>query len=175
MMSSLLLTDVRLKPFLLLVMSLGVALIGLEGVNLVFLRVCPKFITTFPMLPNPIPYLKSESLWLLRRFRFLVSCFLITFSSLSNFLLNCEKGLLYGIGFLYAFLSGAEIGFFCFVFFKPTAITSIVRCVHAPMLLTKVAVFLGTSYLWDPGCSFSTRLLCTPFLAVRSFLVARNL
>ncbi len=81
MMSSPLLTDVRLQPFLSLVTSLVVALIGLGGVNLVFLRVSPKFITTFPMLPDPIPYSKSESLLLLQCFCFFVSCFLITFSS----------------------------------------------------------------------------------------------
>jgi hypothetical protein len=38
------------------VTTLVVALIKLEGVNLLFLQISPKFITTFPMLPNPIPY-----------------------------------------------------------------------------------------------------------------------
>jgi hypothetical protein len=42
------------------------------------------------------------------------------------------------------------------------------------MLLAKVAMFLGTSFLQDSGCSFSTRLLCTLFLAVRSFIVTRS-
>ena len=42
------------------------------------------------------------------------------------------------------------------------------------MLLAKVSVFLGTSFLWDSGCSFSTRSLRTLFLAVQSFLVARS-
>jgi len=62
-------------------MSLGVALVGLGGVNLVFEQVSPKFVTIFPMLPDPIPYSESESLLLQRRFRFLVSFFLITFSN----------------------------------------------------------------------------------------------
>ncbi len=42
----------------------------------IFLRVSPKFITTFSMLPDPIPYSESESLSLRWRFRFLVSRFL---------------------------------------------------------------------------------------------------
>ena len=39
--------------------------IELGGVNLVFLLVSPKVITTFPMLPDPIPFWESESLSLL--------------------------------------------------------------------------------------------------------------
>ncbi len=85
---------------------------------------------------------------------------------LVHFLALLRKRLHCGIGFLSAFLSGAEIGFFRSVFLEPMAITSIVRRVRAPMLLTKVAVFLGMSFLWAYGCSVSTRLLCTIFLAV---------
>ncbi len=114
MMSSPLLTGVRLKPFLLLVMSSGVALIGLGGVNLVFLRVSPKVITIFLMLPKPIPYSESDSLSLLQRFCFLVSFFLITFSSLSNFLLNCTKDCFMGLGFFPPFLAARKSDFsFC--------------------------------------------------------------
>ncbi len=51
------------------------------------------------MLPNPIPYSESKLLSLLRRFHFLVSFFLITFLSLSNFLLNCGKDCFVGLGF----------------------------------------------------------------------------
>ena len=58
---------------------------------------------------------------------------------------------------------------------QPTAIFSIVCQVHASMLFAKVAVFLVTSFLWDSGTIFSTRLLCTLFLAVQSFLVARGI
>jgi hypothetical protein len=50
-----------MMPLFLLATMLGVAFIGLGGVNLVFLTVSPKFITTLPMLPNPIPYSESES------------------------------------------------------------------------------------------------------------------
>jgi hypothetical protein len=92
---------------------------------------------------------------------------------LVQFLAQLREGLLYGIEILSAFLSSAEIGFFHSVFLKTTAITSIVHCVRTPMLLAKVAVFLGTSFLWDFGVVVSTRSLCTRLLAVQSFLVAR--
>ncbi len=93
---------------------------------------------------------------------------------LVQFLAQLREGLLRGIGFLSAFLSGAEIGFFCSVFLETTAIASIVRGVRAPMLLAQVAVFLGTYLLRDSGTMVSTRSLCTLLLAVRSFLVARR-
>ncbi len=93
---------------------------------------------------------------------------------LVRFLAQLREGLLNGIGFLSAFLSDAEIGFFCSVFLETTAIASIVRCVRAPMLLAKVAVFLGKSFIWDSGTVVSTRLLRTLLLAVRRFLVARS-
>ena len=92
---------------------------------------------------------------------------------LVHFLALLRKRLLCGIGFLSAFLSSVEIGFFHSIFLKPKAITSIVRCECASMLLAKVAQFLGTSFLWDSGTIVSTRLLRTLLLAVRSFLVAR--
>jgi len=66
-------------------------------------------------------------------------------------LAQLREGLLYGIGFLSAFLSGAEIGFFRSVFLKTTAMASIVRRVCAPMLLAKVVVFLGMSFPRDSG------------------------
>jgi hypothetical protein len=84
-----------------------------------------------------------------------------------------RERLLRGIGFLSAFLSGAEIGFFRSVFLKTTAIASIVHPVRAPMLLAQVAMFLGT-YLFRDSGTFSTRLLRTLLLAVRKFLVARR-
>jgi hypothetical protein len=70
---------------------------------------------------------------------------------LVRFLAQLREGLLYGIGFLSAFLSGAEIGFFRSVFLKTTAIARIMRRACAPMLLAKVTVFLGTSFLWVCG------------------------
>ncbi len=94
---------------------------------------------------------------------------------LVHFLALLRKRLLCGIGFLSAFLSGADIGFFCSVFLETTAIASILRRVQAPMLLAKVTVSLGTSYLWDSGVVVSTRLLCTLLLAVRSVLIARSI
>jgi hypothetical protein len=93
---------------------------------------------------------------------------------LVQFLAQLCKGLLYGIGFLSAFLSGAEIRFFRSVFLKTTAIASIVHRVRAPMLLAEVTVFLGTSFLWDSGTVVSTRSLHTLLLAVQSFLVTRS-
>ncbi len=90
---------------------------------------------------------------------------------LVRFLAQLREGLLYRIGFLsfYASLSGAEIGFFRSVFLKMTAIASIVRRVRTPMLLAKVAVFLGTSFPWDSGTVVSTRLLGTFFYRCAKF------
>jgi hypothetical protein len=126
-----LLTEVRLKSFLSLVMSLEVALIGLGGVNSAFLQVSPKFITTFPMPTHPIPYLESELLSLLRRFCFLVSFFFITFSSLSNFPLNCAKDCLTGLGFFPPFLAMRKPKFFRSVFSNRRQ-SQVLCIVHAP-------------------------------------------
>ncbi len=94
---------------------------------------------------------------------------------LVQFLAQLREGLLYGIGILSAFLSGAEIRFFRSVFLETTAIARVVSRVCAPMLLAKVTVFLGTSFLWDSGTVVSTRLLQTTLnIAVRRFLVARS-
>ena len=124
------------------------------------------------MLPDRIPYSESESLLLLWHFRFFVSFFLIAFSSLSYFLLNCAKDCFVGLGFFPPFLAARKLDFSVSSFSNRRQ--SRVRCVRAPMLLAKVAMFLGTSFLQDSGCSFSTRLLCTLFLAMRSFIVARS-
>ncbi len=105
-MSSALLTDIGHTPLLLLPMILGVAFIfiSLGGENLVCLIVSPNFITTFPMLPGPIPYTESESLLLWQSFFCLAFCFLISFSSLSILLLNCMKDCFVGLGFFPPFL-----------------------------------------------------------------------
>ncbi len=84
-----------------------------------------------------------------------------------------RERLLRGIGFLSAFLGGAEIGFLRSVFLKTTTIASIVGCVRAPMLLAQVAMLLGT-YLFRDSETFSTRSLHTLLLAVQRFLVARR-
>jgi hypothetical protein len=110
---------------------LVVALIGLGGVNLAFLQVYPKFITTFPMLPDPILYLELESLSLLRRFCFLVSFFLITFSSLSNFLLNCAKDCFVGLGFFPPFLAAWKSDFSVLSFLKRRQ-SRVLCAVYAP-------------------------------------------
>ncbi len=85
-----------------------------------------------------------------------------------------REGLFYGIGFLSAFLSGAEIGFFRSVFLETTAMASIVRRVRAPMLLAKVAVFLGTNFSWDSGTLPVPGRFVPFFIAVRRFLVVRS-
>ncbi len=56
-----------------------------------------------------------------------------------------------------------EIGFFRSAFLETTAIVSIVHRVRAPMLLAKVAVFLGMSFPRDSGIVVGTRLLRTFF------------
>ncbi len=58
MTSPALLSDVEHTSSWLLAIRVGVALIGLGGVNLVILMVSPKVISTFPLLPNTIPYSK---------------------------------------------------------------------------------------------------------------------
>jgi hypothetical protein len=51
---------------------------------------------------------------------------------LVQFLAQLRERLLYRIGFLSTFLSGAEIGFFHSIFLEPIAISSIVRHIRAP-------------------------------------------
>ena len=126
------------------------------------------------MLPDPIPYSESESLLLQQCFRFLVSFFLDHLLELVRSLAQLREGLLYGIGFLSAFLSGAEIGFFRSVFLETTAMASIVRHVRTPMLLAKVAVFLGKSFPRDSGTLPVPGRYVLFFIAVRRFLVARS-
>jgi hypothetical protein len=90
---------------------------------------------------------------------------------LVQFLAKLREGLLRGIGFLSAFLSGAEIGFFCSVFLETTAIARIVHCVRAPMLIARlqcfsVRAFFGTLGLWSvPGRYVPFLLLCEGFLS----------
>jgi hypothetical protein len=52
-------TDVMLTSLVLLAIVVGVALIGLGGVNFVFSLVSPN-LTTFLVLPNPTLYLALE-------------------------------------------------------------------------------------------------------------------
>jgi hypothetical protein len=147
------LTDVIVKSFLSLVMSLGVALIGLGGVNLVFLQVSPKFITTFPMLPDPIPYSESELLSLLRGFRFLVSFFLITFSSLSDFLFNCVKDCFTKLGFFPPFLVARKSDFPFHLSRNDGNCKYCASCMrpHASCTGRSVSRYVPSSGLWDYG------------------------
>ncbi len=62
MTSSALLTDVVLLSSGLLAIIVGVAFIGLGGVNFVFLMIFSNLVSTFLVLPNPTPNLKSELL-----------------------------------------------------------------------------------------------------------------
>jgi hypothetical protein len=63
-----------------------------------------------------------------------------------------------------------ELGFLLSIFFKPTTITRIVHGIHAPKLLSQVAMLLKTDLLGNPGHRLGTRTLL-PFLAfTRSFL-----
>jgi hypothetical protein len=126
------------------------------------------------MLSDPITYSEMKTGIAAATPPLLGVFFLDHLLKLIQFLAQLRKRLLYKMGFLSAFLSGREIRFFRSVFLKPMAITSIVHCVRAPMLLTKVVMFLGTSFLWDSGTIVSTRSLCTFLLTVRSFLVARR-
>ncbi len=72
------------------------------------------------------------------------------FLKLLIFLGQLPKVLVYGITFLSAFLSNAEIGFLLSVLFKPTTITSVVRGICTPMLLTQVAMLLKADFLGNP-------------------------
>ncbi len=154
-------------------MSSGVAVIGLEGVNLFFLRASPKFMTTFSMLPAPIPYSESESLSLLRRFRFLVSRFLRAFSSLSNFSLNCVKDCFVGLVFFPPFLA-AQKSAFSVPSLSKRCQSRVLCVVYVPLcFLHRSQCFLVRTFFWDSG-TLSTRSLRTLLLAVRGFLVARR-
>jgi hypothetical protein len=99
------------------------------------------------MLPDPILDFESESLLLQRPL--LGVLFLKHLVELVRFLAQLRKGLLYGIGFLYAFLNGAEIGFFRSAFLETTAIARIVRRARAPMLIARSQFSIQA--FWDCG------------------------
>ena len=69
-----------------------------------------------------------------------------------------------GLGFFPPFIAARKSDFFVLSFSKR----------RQSRVLAKVAVFLGTSFLWDSGVVVSTRSLCTLLLAVQSFLVTRS-
>ncbi len=149
-------------------MSLRVALIRIEGVNLVFLQVSPKFLTTFSMLPDPIPYSESESLSLRRRFRFLVSRFLRTFSSLSNLSLNWAKDYFVGLGFFPPFLAARKLAFSIPSFSKRRQSRVLWVMCAPPCFLHRsqcfsVRTFFGTLGLLVPGRFVPFFSLCEAF------------
>ncbi len=65
-----------------------------------------------------------------------------------------------------------EIGFLLSILFKPTTITSVVRGMHASMLLAQIAVLLKADFLGNPGRRIGTRALL-PFLALVGRLLGR--
>jgi hypothetical protein len=94
------------------------------------------------------------------------------FLELLDFLGELRKVLVYGITFLSAFLSSAEIGFLLSVLFKPTTIMSVVHGIRTPMLLAQVAGLLKADFLGKPGRRIGTRVLL-PFLALVGRLLGR--
>ncbi len=96
----------------------------------------------------------------------LLQCFL----ELLDFLSELCKDMIYGITFLTAFLSGAEIGLLLSVFLKPTTLTCIVRGIGAPMLLAQVAMLLKANLLQHTVHSLGTRAILTFLALVRRLL-----
>ena len=87
------------------------------------------------------------------------------FLELLDFLGELCEVVVYGITFLSAFLSSAEIGFLLSVLFKPTTITSVVRGICTPMLLAQVAMLLEADFLGNPDRRIGTRAFL-PFLPI---------
>ena len=106
-------------------------------------------------------------------FLLLGACFLDRLLKLVQFLAQLRERLRSGLGFFLPFLAAQKLDLFHSAFLKPTTISGIVHRACAPMLLAKIAMFLGASFLRNSGHSASTRLLCTLSLAVQSFLVRR--
>ncbi len=84
----------------LLAISVGVALIGLEGINLDHLMAFSKFNPNFLVIPNPISYLLSELPLSLRHFLDLREACLRVFFNLSDISLNWAKKCFAGLVFL---------------------------------------------------------------------------
>jgi hypothetical protein len=94
------------------------------------------------------------------------------FLELLNFLGELRKVMVYGITFLTALLSGAEIRFLLSVFFKFTTLPCVVCGIRAPMLLALVARLLKTNLLGHCNSSLGTRAFL-PFLALVRRLLGR--
>ncbi len=94
------------------------------------------------------------------------------FLKLLDFLGELRKVVVYKNTFLSAFLSGTEIEFLLSVLFKPMTITSVVRGICAPMLLTQVAMLLEADFLGNPDRRIGTRAFLS-FLALVKRLLGR--
>ncbi len=90
MKSLALLTDAVLTSSVLLAIVVGVAFIRLGGVKLAFSMVSPN-LTKFLVLPDPTPYLESESLSSYWRFCTFLPDFFNVFLSFLVFFVSCAK------------------------------------------------------------------------------------
>ncbi len=98
----------------------------------------------------------------------ILQCFL----ELLNFLGELCKVMVYGITFLTALLSSAEIGFLLSIFVKPMTLTCGVCGICASMLLAQVAMLLQANLLGHSHHSLVTRAFL-PFLALVRRLLGR--
>jgi hypothetical protein len=89
-----------------------------------------------------------------------------------DFLSELREVTIYGITFLTAFLSGAEIGLLLSFFLKLMTLMCDVRGIHAPVLLSQVAMLLKANLLWHMIRSLGTRAFL-PFLALVRRLLER--
>ncbi len=145
-------------------------MIGLGGVNFVFLMVSPKLISIFLVLPNPTPY--SELALLSSYWCFLD--FLLTilrdFLSLSNLLLNCVKFCHSGLGFFLPFLMAQKsaFNFLSFSYLRQSLVLCVV-CMP-PCFLHRLQCFSKQTFLRTlaidlvPGCYLRFLLLLEAFL-----------
>jgi len=120
------------------------------------------------MLPDPIPYSESESLSLRWHFRFLVSRFLRTFSSLSNFSLNCTNDCFVRLGFFPLFLAARKSAFSVPSFSKRRQ-SRVLWVEYAPPCFLhrsqcfSVRTYFRTLRLSVPGCFVPFFSLCEGF------------
>ncbi len=117
----------------LLAIVVGVALIGLGGVRLVCTTVSLN-LTNFLCATQPNSLFRvGIAIRVTAASLTFLAGLLQRFLKLLNFLGELRKVMVYGITFLTAFLSGAEIGFLLSILLKSTTITSVVRGVHPPL------------------------------------------
>ncbi len=67
-----------------------------------------------------------------------------------NFLSELHEVMIYGITFLTAFLSGAEIGLLLSIFLKPTTLMCVVCGIRTHMLLAQLQCFSKRTFLGTP-------------------------